>query len=459
MSGGLKRKLPPIRAVAALWLCKLLQKAIRLLGRGGTNRPGEIALKVCPDLLRYLSSGIRVIIVSGTNGKTTTCRLIEQGIKDSGLSFFANRSGANLLAGIVTEFSAHARWNCRPRTDAAVIECDEAALKYVLSYLSAEVILFTNVFRDQLDRYGEVAHTLENLRLGAEKNPTAKLCLNADDSLIASLHQKLPNSCIFYGIDCEPGDVQTDILSDAMYCIRCKHRYSYSYRTYGHLGGFSCPNCGYSRYDVQVSVASIKEQTLTHSIIDMVLDGNHREMTVPLPAIYNVYNFLAAVTALHAFGIQVTSLDQVSAFGRLERFPLGNGVTMILVKNPAGFAQVITYLCHMEKEYDLVCCLNDRPADGTDISWIWDVPVQHLLAQNGLIQRIYFCGTRKEEMCLRFKYAGFDPSKLELVSDEITFFQGIKAHPRPVVIVPTYTAMLQVRQQLAKLSGRKSFWE
>ena len=224
-------KISTVRAMIAIAVCKLLRKILRITGHGGTNLPGKVALRLCPNILTLTASGIRTIIVSGTNGKTTTCRLIEQGLKVSGISLFANRSGANLLAGIITEYASNAKWNGAPKKTTAVIECDEAALKLVLDYISPEIIVLTNVFRDQLDRYGEVAHTLDELKTAIRKAPDAVLCLNADDSLVASVADDSPNSCVFFGINSGNQTLHCTELSDAMYCIRCKHRYSYRYVT------------------------------------------------------------------------------------------------------------------------------------------------------------------------------------------------------------------------------------
>lgn len=447
-----------LRVILAVAVCKLLRKLLRLLGRGGTNLPGKIALRIYPEILAAVATGVRTIIVSGTNGKTTTCRLIEQGLQSSGIACFANRSGANLLAGIVTEFVANAKWNGIPNKTVAVIECDEATLNATLTSIFPEIVVLTNVFRDQLDRYGEVTQTLENLRSAIDKAPDTLLCLNADDSLVASIAQTCPNSCIFYGINSAPEHMQSDTHSDAMYCIRCKHRYDYSYKTYGHLGGFLCPNCGYKRSEPQIAIDRIIEIDRSKSVVDLTIRGQHSVQSVPMPAIYNVYNYLAAVSAMDAFGLPAKELQAVETFGRMERFAIGKGITLILVKNPAGFTQVIEYLSGIKDECDLMCCLNDQEADGTDISWIWDVPFEKL-SNAANLKTVFVAGTRKEDMYLRLKHAGFDESALKLVANKERFIRNMDKHPRPMIITPTYTAMMQIRKQLARLCGEKDFWE
>lgn len=447
-----------LRLALSVAACKVLRFILRMFGQGGTNLPGKLALKICPDVLSVASKGMHIVVVSGTNGKTTTCRMIEQGVRDAGLDYIANRSGANLLAGITAEFVANARWNGAPTKQYAVIECDEATLIGALNHIKPEVIVLTNIFRDQLDRYGEVTHTLNILKSAVEKTPNARLCLNADDSLIASIGQDLPNECVYYGMNAVPGRDHGNVRSDAMYCIRCKHRYAYRYVTYGHLGGFCCPNCGYQRPEPQVFVEQIRALNREESVVDVNIHGLQSTQTVPVPGIYNVYNFLAGITALDAMGIPIPKLQMAGAFGRMEHFGIGKGITMILVKNPTGFSQVIEYLTCIEEEFDLMCCLNDRDADGTDISWIWDVSFERL-ASISQIEKIYVSGTRKEDLYLRLKYAGIDESDMILVEDEDAMVRSLTPESRPMVITPTYTAMMSIRKPLAKRCGRKDFWK
>lgn len=236
-----------IRTFFAVLLCKLARGLLRLLRRGGTAFPGRVALKVYPQVLGVLSRGVRVILVTGTNGKTTSSRMIEQAFADAGLNYFANRSGANLISGITAEFAMHSTLTGRPKCQFAVIECDEAASKTVLKYLKPEVIVATNVFRDQLDRYGEITHTLNNIIEGIRHTPESVLCINADCSLIASIPAQVPNPVVRFGVNVPLGGDDLTEISDAPHCIHCKTEYVYDYRTYGHLGAFRCPKCGYHR--------------------------------------------------------------------------------------------------------------------------------------------------------------------------------------------------------------------
>ena len=231
----------------AVLVCKASGAVLRRLGRGGTNLPGKLALKIDKNILGELSRGVKVTVVTGTNGKTTTSRMIEQAFADAGLKYFSNKSGANLLTGIIAVFAQHATLSGKCPYTHALIECDEAAFRKTSEYLPVECLVVNNIFRDQLDRYGEITHTLNAIREGITHVPNATLCLNADCSLTASLADSVPNKIVWFGVNVPIYKETAHELSDAPYCIHCKTEYEYDYITYGHLGGFRCPKCGYQR--------------------------------------------------------------------------------------------------------------------------------------------------------------------------------------------------------------------
>ena len=232
-------------SICAIAACKLTRQALRLFRRGGTALPGKAARLFDPDILKRVSEGMEIIVVTGTNGKTTTCGMLENALRAGGRECLSNKSGANLLSGVTAELTCNATWSGKPKTHYAVIECDEGALKQVAPLISPKVIIVTNLFRDQLDRYGEVMHTLDEIRTGILASPGSILCLNADDSLTGSLAGDVPNPVVWYGLDTSTGEEKEPVLSDARYCIRCGTEYGYHYHTYAHLGGFFCPKCGY----------------------------------------------------------------------------------------------------------------------------------------------------------------------------------------------------------------------
>ncbi len=404
-----------------------------------------------------------VIAVSGTNGKTTCCRMIARAFENAGQSCLANKAGANLLTGIVAEFAGGAGLLGRPKHKYAVIECDEAAAKSVFPLLRPSIVLLTNVFRDQLDRYGEVMHTLGNLRQAVDQVPEALLCLNAHDSLLCSLQGQVPNPMLFYGVDSPLSGENGSYVPDARFCIRCGAPYAYDYRTYGHLGAFYCPNCGYRRPQPHVS-ARPAEPEGSESRIALNINGGEFEACLALPGAYNVYNAAAAACALHGAGFSPqeikSALETVSCgFGRMEKFNIGGGAQMILVKNPVGFTQVLQYIAGMREPFVLVLCLNDKLADGTDISWIWDADFELLSAASDKIAKIYLSGTRAEELLVRLKYAGVSCPEITIVRGYGELTRRLSSEELPIIVVPTYTAMMELRPYLAREAGSKGFWE
>lgn len=468
-----------LRTVFAVAVCKASRAVLHRIGRGGTSFPGKAAMVLKKDLLTVVSQDVASIVVTGTNGKTTTAAMLESVLRCAGLETVSNRSGANLLSGVTAELAACTDWRGRAVKHYAVIECDEGALHQVVPLLRPKVIIVTNLFRDQLDRYGEVMHTLEAVRRGIEQVPEAVLCLNADDSLTASLALDLPNPVAWFGIGIgvEAGDPERNSgqdfgneessVSDARYCIRCGTEYVYSFRTFAHLGGFRCPACGYARPDPDVEITSIDSMDYTGTRVHMRFEKRSVGMVpvnIAAPALYNIYNAAAAACSAQAAGISLQAVLKAlastsGAFGRMETFePGGAAAQMILVKNPAGCNQALDYLCSLKKPYALILCLNDRDADGHDISWIWDVDYEKL-CQHPFLQGLYVWGIRAEDLQLRLKYAGIPESRIRHIRKKETLLMIIRGSKVPVFILPNYTAMLPLRELLQKETGKAEFWK
>ena len=449
----------------AVIICKVSGALLRKMGRGGTNLPGKLALKIDKNILGELSQSVKVTVVTGTNGKTTTSRMIEQAFSDAGFRYFSNKSGANLLTGIIAVFAQYCSLSGKCRYTHALIECDEAAFRKASEFLPVECLVVNNIFRDQLDRYGEITHTLNAIREGITHIPDAVLCLNADGSLTASLAEKIPNRVVWFGVNVPIYTHAAHELSDAPYCIHCKTEYQYDYVTYGHLGGFHCPNCGYGRKTPSIAVTQIL--TAGADASDIVLDicGREYDVHVNLPGGYNIYNAAAAAAAAHVAGIDdetaVSALGQFECgFGRAEQFTLGKAqARMMLVKNPAGFNQVINLIAHDEGSYKLAFLLNDRFADGTDISWIWDVDFEALAEQQERFTQILVSGVRADDMALRLKYAGFRTDRLEVVREYETLLDRVGADETPAFLMPTYTAMFDLRNEISRHTDIKAFYE
>ena len=454
-----------IRTFLSVAACKLSRFMLRKLGKGGTNVPGRIALKVYPEVLGQLAKGVTTIIVTGTNGKTTTSRMIEKSLSDSGYKFFSNKSGANMLSGITAEFAMNSTLGGKNRYEYALIECDEAAFKTVSKYVDAKCVVVTNVFRDQLDRYGEVTHTLNSILTGIKNSPNAVVCINADDSLSVSMKDEISNKVVFYGVESEIYKNRVEEVSDAPYCIKCKSEYVYDYVTYGHLGGFRCPNCGYHRPETEVSVEKVVASTPDSSTIILKLHGKEYTTTINLPGGYNIYNGAATAAAGYVLGLKdetiVSALsDFECGFGRMEKFTVNNtDIRMILIKNPAGCNQVLNFLSNNTEPSLFIVALNDRFADGTDISWIWDVDFEKLNQLSDKLTEIWVTGRRADEMAMRFKYAGITVDKIKVIKDYEKLIENAANQSAPVYIMPTYTAMLDIREIFSKNYGFKEFWE
>lgn len=454
------------RAFLAICLCRLLRGFSRLVHRGGTAMPGQWALKVCPNLLSILARGVKTVAITGTNGKTTTARMVEQGFAEQGKNYFANRSGANLLSGITTEFVMNSTLFGKCKKEYAVIECDEAAAVKVFPQLKPQVVIVLNLFRDQLDRYGEVTHTLANIRTALASLPEPiTLCLNADCSLTASLAGDLNHRARFFGIDkgAVPSGKKSE-LSDASHCICCKTEYEYDYITYGHLGGFRCPKCGYRRAEADYAVTDVAQQRADGSSIVILANGKRYLAEVNLPALYNIYNAIAAIAAMTEMGITTEAAISAVAsfkcgFGRMENFALGKGgAKVMLAKNPAGFNQLLSFLQNIPDKFVLVLCLNDRGADGTDISWIWDANFEELCNLAGTLEKVIVSGDRAADMAVRVKYAGVDPRFVTIEHDYERLVKELETEERPIYMIPTYTAMLELRETLIRHCGGDEFW-
>jgi UDP-N-acetylmuramyl tripeptide synthase len=463
----MSRKPFVLQTILAVASCKFVRGLLRRTGKGGgTALPGKVAMKFEKDILAQTSRGMEIIVVTGTNGKTTTSNMLEHALTAAGKDVLANKSGANLLSGVTAEITCSADWLGRPKKKTAVIECDEGALKQVVPLIHPKVIIVTNLFRDQLDRYGEVMHTLEAIRTGIKKVPDSILCLNADCSLTSSLAFDVPNRIVYYGLNTPLGEQDDQAVSDARHCIRCGTVYQYRYHTYAHLGAFRCPKCGYERKDPDVAVTAVDSITARGSIVKLAIDGKPwpQEVKIGLPAVYNIYNAAAAIAAYRAFGGSTEDVlrslaDVNSSFGRMETFMPGKqAVQMILVKNPAGCSQSIDYLTRLEEDFRLVICLNDRTADGHDISWIWDADYEKL-ASDAHVTRILVSGDRAEDMMVRLKYAGIPEEKIALERSNENLLAMMKESPLPVFVLPNYTSMLALRKVLSDATGRKEFWE
>jgi len=453
-----------LRAITAIAVCKGVRLLARILHKGGTAKPGEIALKICPDLLRIVSSGVETIVVTGTNGKTTSCRMLEQAFAEAGLDCIVNRSGANLMSGITTEFVMECSLTGKCRKKYAVMECDEGWTKKVLPAMHPKAFLVTNLFRDQVDRYGDVGNTLSAIRAGVAGSPDTTLVLNADDHIVAALAKDVPNPVIWYGIDTKAAaDGTRPDAGEETRCMLCGAELDYSYVNYAHHGGYCCPSCGHARPNTDVGVSEIFSLGLDGSTVKLRVDGEEINTYVNQPAIYNIANAAGTVAGAAAMGIPASAAAAAvenfrPGFGRMEKFNIGAGARMVLVKNAAGCNQVLNFLTAQREPFLLVMVTNNRPADGTDVSWLDDAKFERLAALEplqGIILSGLCAGTVRE----RLAHAGIPEEKITVQPDYDALTAEIAASAEPVFILPSYTGMMEYRPYLVKQCGGKDFWE
>jgi UDP-N-acetylmuramyl tripeptide synthase len=465
----MKQGFSNLRFLAAILAAKLSIVILRLFRSGGTSLPGKLALKLHPKILDRLSGLFRVTMITGTNGKTTTSRIVANMMEQNRMRVVTNKSGANLSSGITTTLISALTLGGKPRVTHALLETDEAAFRTLAPRLKPETVIVTNFFHDQLDRFGDLQTTVDKVREGISKIPDAVLILNADDSLCASLGRNVSNRIIYFGMgEGVYPETGANINNDAAFCMQCNSRYEYSSVTFGHLGHFSCPSCGFGRPHTHVECSGILSYDNLGSNIE--ISGPDMRITVKLalPGLYNIYNALAGASFGIAAGLDekeiATALSGFeSGFGRMETIHANDReLKMILVKNPTGFNQVLRFLLTQERPCVIALAINDKLADGTDVSWLWDVDFEVLTLMNDRIRAFYVSGTRAEDMAVRLKYAGISPDMIMMEKEYSQLISKAlqKAEAREsCYILPTYTAMMDIRRILKRRFGLKEFWK
>ncbi len=437
----------------------------RLLGKGGGSAlPGLVAERIDPTIGRKLARQIPhgSIIVTGTNGKTTTAKMLAKVLTDAGERLVVNTAGSNLSRGVVSALIDHANLSKGYTQTMGLFEVDEAAMPAVCELVQPRVIVVLNIFRDQLDRYGELDTTAKLIGKGIAATE-AKLFLNADDPLVAGLASFAdPERTVFFGVeDAESAKLAHDVTSDSHSCPKCGRTLVYTKNFFGHIGHYSCTKGHFARPKPIYSAHHVK---LRDQSAEATITVPKHELTVhlQLPGLYNIYNALAAASVAHDAGFAHMgvgrSLASVeAAFGRVEKITIQNKtIYLLLVKNPTGFNQIIQTFLLQKQQQHLLICINDNFADGRDISWLWDVAFEELMPQD---HRITVSGLRSNDMALRLKYADImvEASESEL---EAALNQFIAQLPEGGIgyLVPTYTAMLALRKQLGKMTHLEEVW-
>jgi UDP-N-acetylmuramyl tripeptide synthase len=450
---------PPLPLAVEAAAVRAAGSLSRLAGRGGgTTLPGKLLWKLDPAAIDALAARLPQgsVAVSATNGKTTTTAMVAEILRPQ-VRIAHNDSGANLVSGV-----ASALLEARD-AELGLFEVDEGALPEVTRRVQPKALLLGNLFRDQLDRYGELELVADRWRAAVAALPHAQLVVNGDDPQVGALART--GGRIFGLEDPRVARPALQHAADSKYCLRCGTLYEYAAAYVGHLGDYRCPKCGHARPPLDVVGRDIELRGLDGASFTLVAPEGETRVALRLPGLYNVYNALGAASFALALGV---GLDDVrdglarfsAAFGRFERITIGDRrVLMLLIKNPAGANEAIRTLVEGAAPRVAVIALNDAIADGRDVSWIWDVDFEPLL--DGL-DRLVATGARAAELALRFAYGGLDRDRIEVVpSLETALDRGLELTPAggELTVLPTYTAMLALRRTLAVRGHVSNYWE
>ena len=431
----------------------------RLGAGGGTTIPGRLLAELDRGAIDRLAARLATgtVVVSATNGKTTTTAMAAE-ILRSRHRLAYNAAGANLVSGVASALLTAGD------ADLGLFEVDEFWLPSVTAQLEPRALLLANLFRDQLDRYGELELIADRWAgvVAAQAARGADLVLNADDPLVADLGRDVAG-VLYFGV----GDTSLALpglqhAADSKHCRRCGSPYVYDAILLGHLGHYHCPTGDATRPQPSVVAREVRLEGIRAASFTLGLPGGERSVRLPLPGLYNVYNALAAAALATSLGAGpddvAAGLEATApAFGRAETVRLGDReMAILLVKNPAGANEVLRTLTLESGEHDLLAILNDNIADGRDVSWVWDADFEVL---GGHVRRVTCAGTRAEELAVRMKYAGIDPDRIVVVPGLEQALDAARADgDGPLYALPTYTAMLALRDLLTRRGVTASSW-
>jgi UDP-N-acetylmuramyl tripeptide synthase len=449
----------PLRAeVAAARAAGRLSRFART--GGGTTLPGKLLAKLDPGSIDRLAARLPLgsALISATNGKTTTAAMTAE-ILSPRVRLAHNSSGANLVSGVASTLLT------ADSAELGLFEVDEGALPEVARRLRPRAVCLGNLFRDQLDRYGELELIAERWRDAVRAlPPEASLAVNGDDPQVGELATQ--RAALVFGLD-DPRHAHPALqhAADSKWCVRCGRAYEYAAAYVGHLGDYRCPACGHGRPPLAIAARNVELTGLEGVSFDLSLPSGERRVTLRVPGLYNVYNALAAASLAHLLGMEPSEISAglerfSAAFGRFERIALGDKrLLVLLIKNPAGANEVVRTLLAGGPPTLALIALNDEIADGRDVSWIWDVDFEPLL--DGL-ERVIATGERAAELALRCKYGGFAEESIEVVPDLTRALDRGLAQTPPggeLVALPTYTAMLALRKLVARRGYVRPYWE
>lgn len=448
------RHMKRLKFYISILTAKIISLAIALMHRSsGTSFVGLVMLKICPDFLNFCSRYVKkeVVTITGTNGKTTTAGLISTILECDGQKVIHNEKGANMLTGIANALAL----DIMPfrRFDYYVLESDEAYLTKLYDYLPSNRLLVTNLFRDQLDRYGELDTTAKKIQEAIDKNPDLKLVLNADDPMVANLGADREK--VYYGfenVEIVSSSTISHAPAESVNCPSCGEALKYNNRFFAQQGHYYC-ECGYNKPKCDYS-GDVKIYE-SHSKLKITCEQGELGFNIPLIGLYNAYNALAAISLALELGydqlkIQGALNSYHAVFGRAERLTLeGHQVLVQLIKNPTGASEVLKTV---DLNSNIIIIINDNYADGRDVSWLWDADFEYLKEAKN---RIIVSGYRADDMATRLKYAGIDPSQIIIIAKikhAIRHVLSTLDIDEKITILPTYTALLKMQNIIREYS-------
>ncbi|HEX3011454.1 MAG TPA: MurT ligase domain-containing protein [Syntrophomonadaceae bacterium] len=448
-----------IRKIMAIMIAKMAIYLSRLAGNQGSDFPGRLARRIYPLLLSDLAENIEkdTIIVTGTNGKTTTTNMAAAILRENGSTYIHNQAGANMITGITTAFIEKTNLTGTMSFDYALLEVDEANVPLLLKEINADHMVVTNFFRDQLDRYGELDHTI-NLIKDAIKGTNIQLILNGDDPLQVHFEKQTGLTCHYYSFaDTRYDEYDSSESREGRYCVFCGTELVYRRYHYAQLGSFTCPVCRSQNPPAEFIASNL----VMNPAINLEING--LRICSPYNGFYNAYNILAAAALGHLLNISDEVIQSALAefqprAGRMETFIIkGKRAVLVLVKNPTGLNQSLSMLLTDQKTKNLFIALNDNAADGRDISWIWDANVEVIADADANIKKVICSGLRSGDIAVRVKYAGFRTDDIII---KTTLQDGIETAVNMdsgvSYIFSTYTALFQCRKILTKMQDRSS---
>jgi len=465
-------RLPDLRLSAALATAKGTYRATQLLGRsGGTAIPGLVAERVDPRLIGKLAARLPegAIVVAGTNGKTTTARMLADILAAAGKTVLNNGAGSNLSRGIAASFARQSSLFGRPDADVAVIETDEGAFPAVVAAVRPRVIVLNNLFRDQLDRYGELNSVASKWKIAlSHLAPGATVVYDADDPTLCALADAAPpgTTLIPFGLGAHDYVLpELTHAADAVLCVKCGTPLEYRALSVGHLGDWYCPTGDNARPPLAFAATNIHLLGMEGAAFSVANDDAGFEVSTNVPGLYNVYNALGASAAALTVGVAPPIVADalrtfVAPFGRIERIPLhGRRLTLALIKNPTGANEVLRLIAAAPPA-PLLICINDLIADGRDVSWLWDTDFE-MLADSDYPAPISVSGIRALDMAVRLKYAGVPDDRITVVPEIADALVAVAERAEvggDAYVLPTYTAMLAAREALHTLGALRDVW-